>query len=180
MKRFAARLVFYFLLALLQVSFFDVLFPDANSIPIVLFSVAVALSVNRGFSESLPIIVLFAAFSDLLSFERFGMGVLFSVGLSYTVSFFSRRFALEHRVFTIFFSGVLIGAVAFLFPIVSGALLAFSEYSEGNGLLWALTWHRVVLSFGMGLVVFPLLFLSIRTFEEWLSYTEAEERKLRW
>ncbi|NTW30167.1 MAG: hypothetical protein HGA33_02735, partial [Candidatus Moranbacteria bacterium] len=74
MKAFLIRIILVVLLALFGASVLDVAYPAVPVLfPIVLFSVAVSLSLTRGFMRALPAVIAIGLVCDIASLGRLGL-----------------------------------------------------------------------------------------------------------
>jgi hypothetical protein len=171
MKAFLIRIILVVLLALFGVSVLDVAYPAVPVLfPILLFSVAVSLSLTRGFMRALPAVIAIGFVCDIASLGRLGLLAAFCAGLAYTVSFLSRRFAVEHGLMMHLFAGVIVGAGSLGFLIAT-------PWFDGNPItgrtLGSVSWMTVPATFGAGIVLFPIASIVLRRFEEWLAYFDS-------
>lgn len=169
MKSFFARVILVAFLALFGVSVLDIALPTPFLFPVVLFSVAVSLSLTRGFVGALPSVVMIGLVCDVAALGRLGLSSAFCAGLAYTVGFLSRRFAVEHGFMMHLFAGLVVGAGTLVFLTVSPW---FDGVAPGR-MLDGVGWGSVPLTFGAGLLVFPLVSTSMRRLEDWLSYFDS-------
>lgn len=84
----------------IQVSVLPAFFP-ARSVPQIMLMLAVAGTVIFGFSRMLPWIMLSGLLLDFISYANIGTSVILFVFVSYVVSFYSRRFLVESKVWGI-------------------------------------------------------------------------------
>lgn len=171
MKAFLIRIILVVLLALFGVSVLDVAYPAVPVLfPILLFSVAVSLSLTRGFMRALPAVIAIGLVSDIASLGRLGLLAAFCAGLAYTVSFLSRRFAVEHGLMMHLFAGVIVGAGSLGF-------LTVAPWFDGNPIfgrtLGNVSWVTVSVTFGAGILLFPIVSIILRRIEEWLAYFDS-------
>jgi cell shape-determining protein MreD len=177
MSTIVLRITFLAFLALIQASFLNVLFPSEGLVPFVLFSFAVAATLLLGFDRAIGPVVLLGILVDLLVFDRLGIGVFFAVGISYTISFFSRRFLFEHPMLSAVFSVALCVTAGILLPIFARVISfdgeAFSEIGR------QLSWHRFLFSFGLGTMTFLAVSFMVESFERRMAYGDSTA-KLKW
>jgi hypothetical protein len=171
MKASLVRIMLVVLLALLGVSVFNVAFATSLPFPIALFSVAVSLSLTRGFVRALPAVIVIGLVCDIASLGRIGVLAAFCAGLTYTVSFFSRRFAVEHGLSMHLFAGFIVGAGALVFLFVAPWFDGASDWRlSGSGVRWG----TIPVAFASGMLSFPVVSAVLRRFEDWLSYFESQ------
>ncbi|NTV55611.1 MAG: hypothetical protein HGA16_03875 [Candidatus Moranbacteria bacterium] len=171
MKAFLVRIILVVLLALFGASVLDVAYPAVPVLfPIVLFSVAVSLSLTRGFMRALPAVIAIGLVCDIASLGRLGLLAAFCAGLAYTVSFLSRRFAVEHGLMMHLFAGVIVGAGSLGFLIAA-------PWLDGNPIsgrtLGSVSWVTVPVTFGIGILMFPIISVVLRRVEDWLAYFDS-------
>lgn len=96
MKIFFLRTLFLLLLVLLQISFFDILFPWFRA-PLFLLGVIVIFTLVRGFPNALFMTVPLTLLFDAVSLGIVTWFSLYAIIFSYGTSFLSRRLLIEHR-----------------------------------------------------------------------------------
>jgi hypothetical protein len=168
MKTFFIRIFSLAILGVVSGSVLSIMFPGSAVFPVLIFSIAIALALSRGFLESLPAVVALGLFADFATLGRVGMLSGFAVGLAYTASFFSRRFVVEHSALTIIFSGLLSGIAAIFFPVFSDVLLHGTRDFLGRsaGTFSAVHIAALVVS---GVVAFALALVLLRRYDEFVS-----------
>jgi hypothetical protein len=167
MKASLARIMLVVFLALLGASVFNVAFVTPLLFPIVLFSVAVSLSLTRGFVRALPAVIVIGLVCDVASLGRIGILAAFCAGLTYTVSFFSRRFSVEHGLSMHLFAGMVVGAGALAFLYMAPWFDGTPQWPVSGS---EIHWGMIMGSFAAGILSFPVISAVLRRFEEWLSY----------
>lgn len=177
MNVFFARTFFLLFLALLQVSFFNVLFPSVSSIPFLLFSFAISVTLLLGFDQAIAQVIALGVFVDLFESGHLGMWVFYAVGIAYTASFFSRRFLFEHRILLVVFSAALSGAMGLFSVLFSQVVLSDAGLFES--VARTLSWHRAFFFFGFGMVFFLGVSPLVAAFENRMRYGELDA-KLKW
>lgn len=171
MKLFLVRAIAFAAVGLLSGSVLSVMFPGSAVFPVLVFSFAIALTLSRGFLGSLTAVIMLGLSADLATLGRVGVLSGFSVGIAYTVSFFSRRFVVEHGALTAVFSGIFSGVSAILFPVFSDMLLygvgaAFDRIPEVVSI-------GRVLSFGaVGVAFFVLATALIRKYDDVVAHID--------
>ena len=171
------RFMFLVVLALLQASFFNMLFPSLGPVPLILFSSAMAMTITLGFDRAVVPVIVFGLLSDIFSSDRIGVGVFFAVGIAYTASFFSRRYLFDHRLLLTVFATVLSGTAGIVFLVVTPAVFAGAALASGIGHI--LSWQRVSELYLTSMVLFLLVSFLVESFERRMSYSEAGA-KLKW
>lgn len=174
MKAFLFRIIFLLLVVLLQLSFFDILFPWFQA-PLFLLGVVVVFTLIRGFPGSLwmtvPLILLF----ESISVSTVTWLSLYAVFFSYGTSFLSRRLLIEHQ-------GLGLG----LYALVSygGALLYQSSFafflfergaSESLRSMVTPSFESLFFSLLLSLPVFAVTYIVIQRFEKYLELLEQRK-----
>jgi len=161
-----ARTALVVILSLIGASVLNTAFSSPILFPVMLFSVAVSLSLSRGFVRALPAVVMIGLTADVATLGRIGLSAAFSVGLAYAAGFFSRRFAVEHGLMLHVFAGFLVGmgALAFLFV---------ASWLDGPSSLPVVPWGNMPEAFVSGVVSFYIVSVLLHRFEEWLSYLDS-------
>ncbi|MEI7749596.1 MAG: hypothetical protein WCJ25_01185 [Candidatus Moraniibacteriota bacterium] len=172
MGSFFSKLSAVVFVSLFGASILNLVSPSEILFPAVLFSIAVALSLSRGFVKALPAIVVIGLVADVATLGRIGLLAAFSVGLAYATSFFSRRFVVGHGLMTHIFSGLLIGAGVALFLTVSTLFTTAGSWNFSRTFA-DVSWGNTSVVFVVGIVSFALVSASVRRFEEWRSYLET-------
>ncbi|NTW89341.1 MAG: hypothetical protein HGB37_00280 [Candidatus Moranbacteria bacterium] len=170
MNAFLIRIILVVLLALFGASVLNVAYPDVPMLfPIVLFCVAVSLSLTHGFMRALPAVIVIGLVCDIASLGRLGLLAAFCAGLAYTVSFLSRRFAVEHGIMMHLSAGVIVGGGALGFLMVA-------PWFDGNAFgrePGIISWGTVAVTFGIGILMFPIISVVLRRVEDWLAYFDS-------
>ncbi len=177
MNVFFARTFFLVFLSLLQVSFFNVLFPSISQVPFILFSFSIAVTLLLGFDRAVPLVIALGALVDLFMSGRLGTWVFYAVGIAYTASFFSRRFLFEHRVLLVIFSAALSGMIGLFSLLFSQMIFSDSGWLESIALTFS--WNRIVSFFAFGVVFFLWVSPLVAAFENRIRYGELGA-KLKW
>ncbi len=172
-----ARFMFLLFLALLQASFFNMLFPSIGPVPLILFSAAMVFTIMLGFDRAVVPVIALGLLSDIFSSDRLGIGVFFAIGVAYTASFFSRRYLFDHRLLLTLFAILLSGAAGMVFLVVTSAVFAGADTMVGIG--HVLSWQRTAKLFLLSAPLFLLVSTLIESFERRMSYSEAGA-KLKW
>lgn len=113
MLSFFIQFVFICCVVVSQISFFNVVFSQepANMI----LAVTVALIVTRGFFTSWFLITCLGLTFDLLSMNVVGVTPIVLLLFAYGVSFFSRRFLVEHKVSSLVIATFFVAGASFLY-----------------------------------------------------------------
>ncbi len=171
MKPFFFRILFFFVLALIQVSVVN----NENTLfvfPLV-FSAVATLAIIRGFERSWLWAVICGVFIDALLFHRVGMHSGIFVVVVAFFSFLSRHWIYGHeKENTVFFGGLMwmyIWIVRYIEQLIVTGNFEFFSYIfrmfSGNILL-------VFASFLVSIVVFAVIFLITSSFERYVSFFE--------
>ncbi|MFZ2187887.1 MAG: hypothetical protein WAV46_04680 [Candidatus Moraniibacteriota bacterium] len=183
MKIFISRLIFIFVFVCFEFSFFDVLFPWVAA-PLVIMSAVVAWSLLMSFPRVLFMTIPLTLFSDIVAIGTPGTLTLYAVLLAYTMSFFSRRFLLEHRGV-----GLLLYALVSAVGVMGFAVFEFI-FSRGNPFSWTkemfapfpplVSFQNFSLSLLLCMPLFLLAYVIIRRFEAYMQYiAQGEALKMR-
>lgn len=168
MKTLLIRIFSLAILGIVSGSVLSIVFPGSAVFPVLIFALAIALALSRGFLESLPAVVALGLFADFATLGRVGVLSGFAVGLAYTASFFSRRFVVEHTVFTVIFSGFLSGVAAIFFPMFSDVLLHGTGDFFGR-LAYGFSVASMLALVISGVVAFALASILLRRYDELVS-----------
>lgn len=174
MKVTLVRSVSLILLLAFGSSALSVFAPSLSLFPVFFFALAVALALSRGFFEAFPTALAAGLLVDISTLGRIGLASAFIVGLAYTASFFSRRFVVEHGVMTHLFSGMLVGAVAFIYPFFAGALIDGLTFFRDGGASALFSWGNIAFAFGGGIILFPVAAWLLRAFDERTAYLDSQ------
>lgn len=169
MKTSFLRIILVALVALFGVSFLNVSFPVPSLFPVLLFAIAVSLSLSEGFVRALLPIITIGLVADIASLGKVGLLAAFCVGLAYTVSFFSRRFAVEHGIMMHVFAGIVVGFGAVVFLIVS----AWFYGTSVSGMADPFFRSYIPTALVAGVVTVPIVSVLMRRLNGWLSYFES-------
>lgn len=156
-------------------SAFAVVAPSVSVFPVFFFAFAVALSLSRGFFEAFPAGIVIGLLVDVATLGRIGIGSAFIAGLIYTASFFSRRFVVEHGAMTNLFSGMLVGATAFVYPFFVGFLTDGATFFRQWEFMTLLSWGNILFAFGGGILLFPVATFLLRSFDERTAHLGAAD-----
>lgn len=171
MNAFLIRIILVVLLALFGASVLNVAYPDVPMLfPIVLFSVAVSLSLTHGFMRALPAVIVIGLVCDIASLGRLGLLAAFCAGLAYTVSFLSRRFAVEHGIMMHLSAGLIVGGGVLGFLIAAPWFDGNAVFGREPGIM---SWGTVAVTFGIGILMFPIISTVLHRTEEWLAYLDS-------
>ena len=117
MERKITRIIIALLAVLFQISFVPAFFSGIRT-PGIILALAISWTVISGFSKIYAWLIFMAVLLDIFSYQRIGISPIFFIIVSYSVSFFSRRFLLDHKIW-----GVLI---LIIFISISTAVYYFA------------------------------------------------------
>lgn len=158
------RVIAFFLFMLLGGSFFPILFDSSVPFLAILLSFSATLSLMHGFRQIWPAVLVVGLFADIATLSPLGILGAFSIGISYVASFASHRIVTEHSLLLFLFGGFAVSVTSSIFLWVSGMI------SGGD---FEVTWIALWPAFVSGFITFPLVFLSFRRFDYWVSSFEA-------
>lgn len=174
MKATLFRIIFLFLLVLLQLSFFDILFPWFRA-PLFLLGAVVAFTLIRGFPRSLWMTVPL-----VLLFESASVGAvtwlsLYAVFFSYGTSFLSRRLLIEHQGFGLGLYALVSYGGALLYQSFFSFFLFETGVSESLRFMATPSVESLFFSLILSLPVFAITYIVIRRFEKYLELLEQRK-----
>lgn len=169
MKVFFFRSIFLLLLVLLQLSFFDILFPWFRA-PLFLLGAVVVFTLVRGFPGALFMTVPLTLLCDVVSVGAITWFSVYAVIFSYGTSFLSRRLLIEHQGLglglyaLVSYSGVVLYQLFFSLvvyqQIVAGTVPPFAFMPSGASLLFSLLFS---------LPLFAITYFVVKRFERYLE-----------
>ncbi len=109
MKQFLLSAIGFFLIALAQFSFINVLFPNIWIRPDVLVLLTLLWLLRREFAAAARFALLLGLAFDIVSSHTLGLTSLFLLWCVYSTSFLSRRFLVEHSEVGTITTGLLAG-----------------------------------------------------------------------
>lgn len=123
------------LAVLFQISFVPAFFSGIRT-PGIILALAISWTVISGFSKIYIWLIFMAVLLDIFSYQRVGVNPVFFVLVSYSVSFFSRRFLVDHKIWGILILIVFISisTVAYYFAAPYFANLEIIESQGINNL----------------------------------------------
>jgi hypothetical protein len=163
MSIFVERLLPLLFLAVLQQSFFDILFPSL-AVPVLVVALAVALAVIVGFERALGWSLLALFLSEMLGAGRIDTMAPLLVVLVYGASFLSRRLVFEHR-----FRGVAL--LSLLAATGTIPVAVFSMLVSGH----ALSVLGLLITLSAVLILFPPIFLAAQWWERRIVFGQMAE-----
>lgn len=176
MKVLFYRILFLGSLVLLQLSFFDIIFPWFRA-PLFLLDAVVIFALLRGFPRVLFLSVPLSLLFDAASGGAVSWFSLYAVAFAYGTSFLSRRLLIEHRGLGLLlyafvsYSGVLLYQAVFFLLLSGGgnvprATLLGAAFPSGESLFF---------SFAASLPVFIVTYFSVKRFEEHLDFISQKQ-----
>lgn len=176
MKVFFLRVSLMLIFVILQLSFFDILFPWPQA-PVLLLVAVVVWTLVLGFPRSLYLTVPLTLFLDSASYGAVSWVSLYAVLLAYGTSFLSRRLLIEHRGLSLalyaFFTAASIFAYQSLTPFVSrssiGALVKDATSSPFP------SWSIVFFTFLFSCFLFPLVYFILKRFENHIEFIAQKQ-----
>ncbi|MBP9727940.1 MAG: hypothetical protein KBD27_01035 [Candidatus Moranbacteria bacterium] len=174
MKAFLFRTIFLLLLVLLQLSFFDILFPWFRA-PLFLLGAVVVLTLVRGFPRSLWMTVPL-----ILIFESASIGAvtwlsIYAVFFSYGTSFLSRRLLIEHQGLGLGLYALVSYGGALLYQSFFSLFLFEKGASESLRFMATPSLESLLFSLILSLPVFAITYIVVRRFEKYLELTEQRK-----
>jgi len=174
MNVFFYRIILILFFALLQISFFDILFPWFRA-PVYLVLVVVVVTLTRGFPQALFFTVPLTLLVDAVTLGIPSWFSLYAVFLAYGTSFLSRRLLLTHQGFGL----LLYALVAFGSVLFYQAVFSFFVYQDiGPSLSLQSLWPRgtmLLLTFVTFLPIFVISYFGMRHFEEYVKRLGQEQ-----
>lgn len=169
MKIFLFRTALLFLFILLQLSFFDILFPWFRA-PLFLLGVVVVFTLVQGFFGALFMTIPLTLLFDTASLGSISWFSLYALIFSYGTSFLSRRLLIEHRGLGL----VLYALVAFGGALFYQALFLFVAYqnhasAERVYVSFVSSYERYWISLLFFLPLFIMTYFIVKRFEEYLN-----------
>jgi hypothetical protein len=159
--RFWTQVFFFFMLAVIQVSWAGTAFPE-HTIQVV-FAGVFAVTLLRGFFDAWPWAVFLGCVFDALAGYPIGATAIVSVAFAYAVSFVSRRFLLEYREIGLAFSIAVFATTATVFVPIERAVRGFATASFRIPSLESLLSDMALSSVWRNAIVFWAVYESLRT-----------------
>ncbi len=168
MKSFLFRSIFLLILVLLQLSFFDVLFPWFRA-PLFLLGAVVVFTLVRGFPNA-----LFMTVPLTLLFESASLGAvtwfsLYAVFFSYGTSFLSRRLLIEHQGFGLGLYGLVSYGGILLYQSFFSFFLLEKDVSEALRFAAMPSFESVLFSLVLSIPIFAITYIVTQRFEKYLE-----------
>lgn len=170
MEKKTIRFIIILFAVLLQISVLSVIFPKYQ-VPSMVVALVIAWTIHVGFAGILPWIMTLGIMLDIASFQPLGTSVALLVLISYFVSFFSRRFLVEHRIW---------GSVTALFFIIvstffyysAGMVIAgFSNFFSGEPLLF---WKTLLVQITANVALFLIIYFPLKKMEEFIFFYDQQ------
>lgn len=163
MEKKTIRTIIIILVVLIQVSFLAVVFPQ-HKVPSIALALVVSWTIISGFQQIFLWIILLGFFLDIVSFQTVGINIILLVMISYFVSFFSRRFLLEHRGW---------GTLVIVFFIIISTFFYYSVnvfIADSENALANISPENVGIQIIINLILFLIIYFPLRKIEEFLSF----------
>ncbi len=169
MKAFFLRISLLLVFVLLQLSFFDILFPWFHA-PLFLLGGVVVFTLIRGFPSSLFMTLPLTLFFDAASLGVVTWFSLYAVIFSYGTSFLSRRLLIEHRGLGLcLYALVSYGGVIF-YQILLSFITRGNTFIGGPSSLVSLSsWDGFFFSLFFSIPIFIVTYFIVKRFEEYLD-----------
>ncbi len=168
MKVFFFRIGLLLLFVLLQLSFFDILFPWFRA-PLFLLHAIVAWTLLRGFPNVLLMTVPLTVLFESASLGEVTWFSLYAVLFAYGTSFLSRRLLIDHQgvglglYALVSYGGTLLYQALFFFFIHDGDL------SQAFHFVSMLSFDGAVFALLASLPIFAMTYLGVQRFEGYLD-----------
>lgn len=172
MEKKTVRFIIILFAVLIQISALGFIFAD-YFVPSLVVALVVAWTIHVGFMRILPWIIALGITLDIASFQPVGINVVLFVLISYFVSFFSRRFMVEHRIW-----GAL---VAVFFIIISTTfyysanivMAGFGDFTHSFGGGRSLFWKSLAAQISGNTLLFALIYFPLKKIEEFILFYEG-------
>lgn len=167
MKVIVFRVFFTLILVILQISFFDILFPWPQA-PVFLLITVAAWTLVLGFPRSLYMTVPLTLVFDSVAYGAVSWFSLYAVLFAYGNSFLSRRLLIEHRalslaLYSLFAAGGVLMYQA-ITPLIFPSDLLFGLIKNVS-LSPLPSWGVVFFSLFFSLFLFPPVYFVLQRFE---------------
>ncbi len=167
MEKKTIRAIIIILAVLIQVSFLAVVFPQ-HKVPSIILALVVSWTIISGFQKIFPWVILLGFFLDIASFQIVGINIILLVMISYFVSFFSRRFLLEHRVW---------GTLVIIFFIIVSTFFYYSVnvfIADSENVLANISPGNAEIQIIVNLILFLIIYFPLRKIEEFLAFYDRK------
>lgn len=155
---------------LLQISVLGVIFPKYQ-VPSIIVALVIVWTIYVGFAGILPWIIILGLTLDIASFQPIGISVILFVLISYFVSFFSRRFLVEHRVWGSIVAVFFIIAATFFYYFTGVLVAGFGNFSIGESLLF---WRTLAVQITVNVALFLAIYFPLKKIEEFISFYDQQ------
>lgn len=175
MKLLFYRIIFLLFLVLMQLSFFDIIFPWFR-IPLFLLGVVVIFTLVRGFPQALFMTVPLTLLFDVTSIGTVTWFSFYAVIFSYGTSFLSRRLLVEHRGLGLLLYAVVSYGGVLLYQFIFFFFIRENVFVHTAFPLWALPSNESLLyTFVFSLPIFIGTYFAIKRFEEHLNLVNQKQ-----
>ncbi len=170
MKSFLIRSSIIIVIILLQINFLNLIFPSSYTLNVIPLMVIAWVTVTK-FEKIWIWILLLGAMTDIAEMEKFGKNILFFVVLAYLVSFLSKRFLIERRLYGTILLILFIITISFITNF--NGILNFGNFSldiiVDNIVNNLFAWKRLLTELVFGISVFYLMYNILNKIEMYLS-----------
>lgn len=172
MEKKIIRLAVIILATLFQVSFLSVFFSEYRT-PSVIVALVVAWTVCVGFDDIFFWIILLGIVLDVVGFQPLGANIIPLILIVYFVSFVSRRFLIEHKVWN---STIMMFFVAAATLFYYFFLVLFSGFDDFLFVKSFLFWKTAAIQTIYNAILFLFVYFLLRKTEEIIS---SYDRRIR-
>lgn len=174
MKLVVIRMLFLLAVAVLQVSYAEMLFSDFRFPLPILLSVVISLTLLRGFTFSWVWAVVAGMMLDALTQERLGISSFEFVAGAALFSVTARELLFRSHVGLLVLFGFGVWLFSLVFGVLRGGLVAGSLLVNKGSLMWLLPQSLMAsiwsLVFSIG--IFMVAFAFTRAFERYIEFFE--------
>jgi len=178
MKSFLIRSAIIILVILFQISFLNLVFSNSRYSLSIIPLVVIAWVIASGFEKVWGWILILGILAGIINMENFWSGILFIMLLAYSVSFLSKRFLIERRLYG-FITIVLFIAITTLFKKII-SLLSFSglkqnivfSYFKDNPFLW----RNLLVEIFIAVLFFYIIYIFLGKVENYIKKCEDRLR----
>lgn len=163
MEKRIIRTIIIILAVLIQTSFLAVVFPQ-YAVPSVILALVISWTIISGFQQILFWVILLGFFLDIFSFQAVGTNIIILAIISYFISFFSRRFLVEHKGW---------GALTVVFLVaISTAFYFFINLimSSPASILTGVFLKNVLIQIIINPILLAVIYFPLKKMEEFLSF----------
>lgn len=170
MEKKTIRFTIILMAVLFQISVLSVIFPEYQ-VPSIIVALVIAWTIHVGFSDILPWVIISGIMLDIASFQPVGISVVLFVSISYFVSFFSRRFLVEHRVWGAMVVIFFMIAATFFYYFAGIFVAGFNNFLMGESLF---LWKTIAAQIVANVVLFLIIYFPMKKMEEFISFYDQQ------